>query len=99
MLHGRDAERALVAELLDATRRSQSRVLIVRGEPGVGKTALLEGARDGAGDLQVPPGRAVESSSDRPCAPLHQLLGPVPERLPEVPGPQARALGAALGLT
>src|SRR4051812_3658726 len=99
MLHGRDAERALVAELLDATRRSQSRVLIVRGEPGVGKTALLEDARDGAGDMHVLTARGVESESELPFAALHQLLGPVLERLPEVPGPQARALGAAIGLT
>ena len=44
MLHGRDAECALVAELLDAARRSESRVLVVRGEPGAGKTALLADA-------------------------------------------------------
>src|SRR3954452_25231621 len=98
MLHGRDAERALVGELLEAARHSQSSVLIVRGDPGVGKTALLDDARDNAVDLQVLVARGVESESELPFAALHQLLGPVLGLLPEIPPPQAHALGAALGL-
>src|SRR3954454_19681477 len=99
MLHGRDAERALVGELLEAARHSQSSVLIIRGDPGVGKTALLDDARERASDLQVLVARGVESESELPFAALHQLLGPVLGLLDEIPGPQARALGAALGLS
>src|SRR3954469_20518545 len=98
MLHGRDAERALVGELLEAARHSQSSVLIVRGDPGVGKTALLDDARENAVDLQVLVARGVESESELPFAALHQLLGPTLGLLPDIPTPQANALGAALGL-
>jgi DNA-binding CsgD family transcriptional regulator len=98
MLHGRDAERSLIAELLDAARDSHSSVLVVRGEPGVGKSALLEDARDRASDMQVLTARGVESESELPFAAMHQLLGPVLGRLTEIPSPQASALGAALGL-
>lgn len=98
MLHGRDAERALVAELLDSARDSQSSVLVVRGDPGVGKTALLEDARGQATDMHVLTARGVESESELPFAAAHQLLGPILERIREIPAPQASALGAALGL-
>src|SRR5215216_7185433 len=99
MLYGRDAERALVSELLDAARDSQSSVLVVRGDPGVGKTALLEDARDRAADMQVLIARGVQSESELPFAALHQLLGPILGRLTEIPSPQASALGGALGLS
>jgi DNA-binding CsgD family transcriptional regulator len=98
MLYGRDAERALVVELLDATRDSHSSVLVVWGDPGVGKTALLEDACDRATDMHVLVARGVESESELPFAALHQLLGPILGRLPDIPAPQARTLGAALGL-
>src|SRR4051794_26186151 len=98
MLHGRDAERALVGELLEAARHSQSSVLIVRGDPGVGKTALLDDARERASGLQVLSAGGVQSESELPFAALHQLLGPVLDLLEEIPAPQAGALGAALGL-
>ena len=99
MLHGREAECALVAELLDAARLSESRVLIVRGEPGAGKTALLADARARADGMQVPAARGVPFESELPFAALHQLLGPILDRLTEIPAPQARALGRALGLS
>jgi DNA-binding CsgD family transcriptional regulator len=98
MLHGRDAERSLVTELLDAARHSHSGVLVVRGDPGVGKTALLEDATDRATDMQVLTARGVESESELPFAAMHQLLGPILCQLTEIPAPQAGALGAALGL-
>ncbi|HMI68379.1 MAG TPA: ATP-binding protein, partial [Solirubrobacteraceae bacterium] len=99
MLHGRDAERSLVTELLDAARHSHSGVLVVRGDPGVGKTALLEDATDRATDMQVLTARGVESESELPFAAMHQLLGPILGQLTEIPAPQAGALGAALGLS
>jgi DNA-binding CsgD family transcriptional regulator len=98
MLHGRDAERALVAELLDAAHKSHSGALVLRGDPGVGKTALLEDARARATEMRVLSARGVESESELPFAALHQLLGPILGRLTEIPPPQASALGAALGL-
>jgi predicted ATPase len=52
VLYGRDAERAQIGALLDAARVSRSGVLVVRGEAGIGKTALLEDTRDRATDMQ-----------------------------------------------
>src|SRR4051794_24047308 len=98
MLHGRDAERALIGELLEAARHSQSSVLIVRGDPGVGKTALMDDARERASDLHVLSALGVQSESELPFAALHQLLSPILGLLEEIPAPQASALGAALGL-
>jgi hypothetical protein len=60
MLHGRDAELARIAALLDAARAGRSGVLVVRGEPGVGKTALLDAACEAA-----PPGTTVLRASCR----------------------------------
>ena len=98
MLYGRDAERALVGALLGAARESRSGALVVRGEPGVGKTALLEDVRDRATDMHVLAARGVESESELPFAGLHQLLRPALHLLDRLPGPQAGALEGALGL-
>jgi DNA-binding CsgD family transcriptional regulator len=98
VLYGRDAERAEIGALLDAARRSRSGVLVIRGEPGVGKTALLDDAREQAGDLQILSARGIESESELPFAVLHQLVRPALKLLGELPAPQARALRGALGL-
>jgi hypothetical protein len=98
VLYGRDAERAVIGGLLEGARASKSGVLVLRGEAGVGKTALLEDARDRAGDMHVLAARGVESESELPFAALHQLLRPVLDHLAELPPPQAAALGIALGL-
>ena len=98
MLYGRDAERALVGALLDAARESRSGALVLRGEPGVGKTALLEDVRDRAADMHVLAARGVESESELPFAGLHQLLRPALHLLDALPGPQQGALQGALGL-
>ncbi len=98
MLYGRDAERALVGALLDAARGSRSGALVVRGEPGVGKTALLEDARERADGMHVLAARGVESESELPFAGLHQLLRPALHLLERLPAPQAGALEGALGL-
>src|SRR5262245_59165111 len=98
MLQGRDAERDLVGELLDGARNSRSGALMLRGEAGIGKTALLEDARERASDMRVLSVRGVESESDLPFAGLHQLLRPALHLLEELPPTQARALRGAFGL-
>ena len=98
MLYGRDAERARIRELLDAGRESRSEVLLVRGEAGVGKTALLEDARRRAGDMQVLTSCGVESESQLPFAAVQQLVRPALDDLEALPEPQRGALRAALGL-
>ena len=99
MLHGREPDCAALRELLDAARLSRSAALVIRGEPGVGKTALLEYAAEHAAGLQVLRGTGVQSEVTLPFAALHQLLYPVLDQLPALPAPQSAALGAAFGLT
>ena len=98
ILLGRDDERAAIGALLDGARASKSGAIVVRGEPGIGKTALLVDAREHASDMHVLSGRGVESESELPFAALDQLLRPALEHLGKLPAPQARALRSALGL-
>ena len=99
MLYGREVERARVGALVDAARASRSGALIFRGEPGVGKTALLEDARERAHDMQVLAARGVEAESELPFAGLHQLVRPALHLLERLPEPQVAALQGAFGLT
>jgi DNA-binding CsgD family transcriptional regulator/tetratricopeptide (TPR) repeat protein len=99
VLYGRDAERDLIGSLLDGARESRSGVLVVRGEAGIGKTALLEDARDRAGDMQILSVRGVEYESELPFAGLHQFLRPALHLLDGLPPAQGRALSGALGLS
>lgn len=98
MLLGREEERTAIDALLDEARASRSGALVVRGEPGIGKTALLVDARERASDMHVLSARGVESESELPFAALHQLLRPALVHLDKLPAPQARALRSALGL-
>ena len=98
MLYGRDDERARIGELLDGARSSRSGVLVLRGEPGIGKTALLEDTLERATDMHVLSARGVESESELPFAGLHQLVRPALGDLDALPSPQQRALRGALGL-
>lgn len=98
MLYGRDKERAVIGALLDGARASQSAALVLRGEAGIGKSALLEDTRERADDMHVLAARGVESESELPFAGLHQLIRPALGRLDELPAPQATALRSALGL-
>ena len=98
MLHGRDAERDAIGGLLEGARASRSAALVIRGEAGVGKSALLADTADRAEDMQVLRARGVESESDLPFAAVQGLLRPALARLDALPVPQARALGTALGL-
>jgi AAA ATPase domain len=97
MLHGRSAETARIDELLAAARDGRSGVLVIRGEAGVGKTALLDYAAAAAG-MRVLRGTGIESEAELPFAALQLLLRPGLGLLDLLPPPQARALRGAFGL-
>ena len=92
MLYGRDLERDHLARLLEGARASQSGALVLRGEPGVGKTALLEQARTMAAGMHVLRSRGVESESELPFAGLHQLIRPALHLCDRLPAAQAAAM-------
>ena len=98
VLHGRRVERAALERLLAAARGGQSRVLVVSGEPGVGKTALLECAIASASGFRVMRAVGVESEMELAFAALQQLCAPMLDRLDGLPAPQRDALGVAFGL-
>jgi DNA-binding CsgD family transcriptional regulator len=98
-LRGRDAESAVVGRLLDAARSGESGALVVRGEPGIGKTALLESAIDSAPDLRVLRAVGVQSEIELAYAGLHQLCAPLLDRLGGLPDPQRAALSVAFGIS
>ncbi|MDX6537725.1 MAG: hypothetical protein QOD37_2066, partial [Gaiellales bacterium] len=98
MFVGRTSERRRVEELLAGASSGPGQAIVLVGDPGIGKTALLEQiAADAVGWL-VLSARGVPAESDLPFSALHQLLGPVLAALDTIPALQARALRAALGL-
>jgi DNA-binding CsgD family transcriptional regulator len=97
-LFGREQERSRIADLLAAARASRSAALVISGEPGVGKSALLDDARDQADGIRVLAGSGVESEAQLPFAGLHQIVRPVLGLVEDLPAPQAAALRGALGL-
>ena len=97
-LRGRRAECGVLDGLLEGVRGGRSAVLVVRGEAGVGKTALLDYAVESAPDLSFARAAGVESEMELAFAGLHQLCGPMLDRLARLPGPQRDALGIAFGL-
>ena len=98
MLLGRDRERQALDRLLSDAGSGMSAVLAIVGEPGIGKSALLEHARGAASGFTVLQARGVESEAKVPFAGLLELLRPALGRLGSIPGPQADALGRALAL-
>jgi DNA-binding CsgD family transcriptional regulator len=98
MLLDRLPERAALSGLLDAAQAGRSGVLVVRGEPGVGKTALLEYAAESAAGLHVVRVAGVESEMELAFAALQQLCAPMLDKLAGLPDPQRDALGVAFGL-
>src|SRR6266508_6324398 len=90
----RRGERAAVDRVLDRARAGNSAVLVVRGEPGIGKTVLLDYAasRASASDLRVVRAWGVESEMELAFAGLHQLCVPLLGRLEQLPKPQRDAL-------
>jgi DNA-binding CsgD family transcriptional regulator len=98
MLRGRRAEQERIDALLDAAREGTSGALVIRGEPGIGKTALLEQAAQRATGMRVLRGAGIESEAELPFAGLHLLLRPALDALDALPGPQRQALAGAFGL-
>jgi DNA-binding CsgD family transcriptional regulator/tetratricopeptide (TPR) repeat protein len=97
-LHDRRSEREALGRLLEAVRGGQSRVLVVCGEPGVGKTALVEFAIGSASGFRVARAVGVESEMELAFAALQQLCAPMLDHLDRLPAPQQEALGVAFGL-
>src|SRR5258708_1204487 len=97
-LLGRQGEREAIDALLAAARDGLSGVLMLTGEPGIGKTRLLEYAAAAAADLTVIWLTGVESETQLGFGALHRLLRPFLERVPGLPVPQRDALSAAFGL-
>jgi DNA-binding CsgD family transcriptional regulator len=85
--------------LISAVRGGQSRVLVVRGEPGVGKTALLDYVAGKAAGCRVLRAAGVQSEMELAFAGLHQLLAPMLERIERLPAPQRDALRTAFGVS
>src|SRR6185436_4265842 len=99
MLVGRRDERDVLDGLLVAARGGRSGVLVLRGDPGVGKTALVDYAVGSASGFRVARAVGVESEVELAFAALHQLCAPMLDRMEHLPGPQRDALGAAFGLS
>jgi DNA-binding CsgD family transcriptional regulator len=97
-LWGRGQQCGVLDGLLADVRAGRSRVLAVRGEPGIGKSALLGYAADTASDFRVARAEGVESEMELPFAALQQLCGRMLDRLDQLPAPQRDALGVAFGL-
>ncbi|AYF78647.1 helix-turn-helix transcriptional regulator [Nocardia yunnanensis] len=97
-LRGREQEQRTLAALIAGARAGDSGVLVLRGEPGIGKTALLDHAAAGADGLRLLRGTGIEAEAELPYAGLQLLLGPALDRLAGLPGPQQAALAGALGL-
>jgi DNA-binding CsgD family transcriptional regulator len=98
-LSGRASECVLLDELLGDIRRGESRSLVLRGEAGIGKTALLEYLVESASELTVVRAVGVESEMELAFASLHQLCAPMLDRLGRLPGPQRHALEIVFGLS
>jgi DNA-binding CsgD family transcriptional regulator len=98
-LTGRRSECEVLDRLLEAVRMGVSRALVMRGEAGVGKTALLDYLVCQASGCLVTRATGVQSEMELAYAGLHQLLAPLLERLERLPVPQRDALGAALGVS
>jgi DNA-binding NarL/FixJ family response regulator/tetratricopeptide (TPR) repeat protein len=98
MLHGRAVECAVVQDLLDDARAGRSAVLVVRGDAGVGKSALLEYAAERADGMRVLRGFGVDSEAELAFAGLHQIMRPGLDYIDALPTPQAEALASAFGI-
>ncbi|HEY0815629.1 MAG TPA: AAA family ATPase [Pseudonocardia sp.] len=95
---GRRIERDLLDGLLDSVRAGESAALVIRGEAGVGKSALLRYSARQAAGFQVVQLTGVEAEMALPFAGVHQLCTAMPDRIDGLPAPQKHALSTALGL-
>lgn len=97
-LVGRRHEQATLRGLLDQTRAGRSAVLVLRGEAGIGKTALLTELMTDSDGLRTISISGAESEMELAYAGVQQLCGPLVGRVDRLPDPQKRALRFALGL-
>src|SRR3954468_24268931 len=99
VLLGRRSECETLDRLVATVRGGESAVLVVRGEAGVGKSALLASLIERASGCRIVRAAGVESEMELPFAGLHQLCGPMLDRLDRLPAPQRDALATAFGLS
>jgi DNA-binding CsgD family transcriptional regulator len=99
MMVGRTQESAWIGRLLSGAREGTGGSLVIRGEAGIGKTALLDHAAEMADGMRLLRGVGIESEIEVPFAGLHLLLHPYLDRIEALPGPHAEALRTAFGLT
>src|SRR5688572_10271359 len=97
-LRGGESECDTLSGLLSSVQAGHSRVLVLRGEAGIGKTALLEFLVDRAAGCRIARAAGVESEMELAYAGLHQLCSPYLDRAYHLPAPQRNALGTAFGL-
>src|SRR6476469_1755741 len=98
MLRGRNEQCRLIDALIAEARSGRSRVMVLRGEPGIGKSALMQYAAETGPDFHVARADGVESEMELPYAAVHQLCRPMLDHLDRLPEPQAAALRIAFGL-
>jgi predicted ATPase len=99
LLRGRSSELNVLDRFVGAVRAGESRVLVVRGEPGVGKTALLDYLVGRALRCRVERAAGVQSEMELAFAGLHQLCAPMLDRLDHLPEPRRDALRTVFGLS
>src|SRR5258708_1214044 len=98
-LLGRRTECEALDRLVATARAGRSAVLVIRGEAGIGKSALLSYLIGRASDCRIARAPAVESEMALPFAGLHQLCAPMLDGLDRLPAPQREALATAFGLS
>ena len=98
MLIGRQREREILDRLLATVRAGRSATLVLRGEPGIGKSALLDYAVEASTDLRILRALGVESEMELAFAALHQLCAPVLDLRQRLPAPQRETLATLFGL-
>lgn len=98
VLIGRQDEIRRLDALLQAARQGRGGALVLRGEPGIGKSVLLRHLDEAATGFLVMRASGAEFEMELPYAALHQLLAPVTGRLTELPAPHGKALQIAFGL-
>jgi hypothetical protein len=97
-LRGRRGECEALDRLLDEARAGNSSIVVLRGEAGSGKTALLDFLLERASDFRIARVVGVESEIELAFAGLHQLCAPLLDRVGQLPAPQRDALQVAFGL-
>jgi DNA-binding NarL/FixJ family response regulator len=95
---GRTRERQRLDGMLAEARNGHSAVLVIRGEPGIGKTALLRYAARQASGFRVAQIAGIEAEMELPFAGIHQICAPMFDRLDALPEPQQNSLNVALGI-